>query len=694
LQFAVDAGMRRIALVLALFLVTSIAGAIMAASPSSTVKAEVPHGVISIAFDDNYQDQFDYAFPLMQARGINGTFYAVKNQLRDFSFDSSYMSIAELQTLQDNGNEIGSHSVTHTTFTYLSDNQIRQECNESKQILEANGLAVTNFAYPNGETNDHIDSIVDDYYRSGRTAYVAPYLMDVPTSQFRLAGFSEEPGSLATLKNMVDQVYSTNSWAIIFFHHIQPDAYGVDYTTSTQYFEGFLDYVISKGVQTLTVNQVLDLTPLSMETNFGTVTPTSGFYNLGETLAIEAFAPSAGNGERYVWLGWNGTGSGSYSGTANPAMVTLNGPVNQTALWRHEFKLSIIADNGLTSPSAGEYWYEAGSNVTVEAFAPSAGNGERYVWLGWNGTGSGSYSGLNLLASIVMNGSITQVTSLTHQYEISVVLSGVGSDLSENKVTLDGSTYASGQSFWMNSGSSHSFAFPSELEVNSGKRYIWVSSSGLSTQKSGTIIVAASGALTANYETQFFVNVSSPYGVVSGAGWYNLGSTMYATLGQSVISESSGIRQLFTDWSEDASGIDLTSDSIVVDGPKYAIASWKKQFLVTFDKTGIPNDYDASVLIDSTNHSLPFSIWVDEGAGVEFVYPNHLPNGFGSQYLLMYPSNQSLAEIDSPVTVTAQYDLQYNAEPFIVIITFSVTISLIGIVFLRKKRNLSTRTIV
>jgi hypothetical protein len=62
---------KKIPVAIALFLLAMTVLAIMTASTSFMVKAEVPpHGVISMAFDDNYQNQYDYAFLLMQARAI------------------------------------------------------------------------------------------------------------------------------------------------------------------------------------------------------------------------------------------------------------------------------------------------------------------------------------------------------------------------------------------------------------------------------------------------------------------------------------------------------------------------------------------------------------------------------------------------------------------------------------------------
>jgi peptidoglycan/xylan/chitin deacetylase (PgdA/CDA1 family) len=758
--------MKTISSFFAIFLTASIFGLIVSTSIGFMVKAEVTQGVISIAFDDNYQNQFDYAFPLMQNYGIVGTFYAVSDHVGL----SGYMSYAELQTLQSSGNEIGSHSKTHTTLTSLSEEQIRQECSVSKQALEDHGLTVKNFAFPNGPTNDAVDSIVSQYYRSGRTAYIEPYLMDIPTTQFRVPGFSAElpliqPGTaLFVLEDMIDQVYSTNGWAIIFFHNIVPNGGSQDYTTSTTDFESFLQYIINKGVRTLTVNEALDLTSLSITSNYGTVTPTSGTYSIGDTINIQAFAPSVGGGERYVWLGWNGSGAGSYSGSDNPASVTLGGPVNETALWRHEFKLSVVSEAGSTSPSAGDYWYEAGANVSVEAFAPSVGGGERYVWLGWNGsgagsytgfdnpasitfdgpinqtslwrhefelsiqadygttspssgkywceagatvniealappnngeerylfkswkgTGQGSYSGSSELASVVMNSAITQLASWAHQYQISIVCSGIGSDTSETVVTVDGSPFANGATLWLQSGSSHNYEFQAAVEVSSGQRYAWENSSGLSTQKSGSFYVSGSDALSANYKIQFLLDVISPYGVVKGTGWYDSGSTAYVTMDQSIANVSQGIRYLFIGWSDDASGNSLTSEPLFVDCPKTATALWKKQFLVVFDQNGLPNDYNASIAVDSVNHNLPFSVWADDGENLHFGYPDHIPYGFGVYYVLEYPVNQSTLDVDSSISIVAQYALEYDSAQFILIFVPVVLVSLVVFVFLWKK---------
>jgi hypothetical protein len=70
------------------------------------------------------------------------------------------------------------------------------------------------------------------------------------------------------------------------------------------------------------------LTMLVNPSGSGTTSPAEGTYwhDSGQTVSIEV-SPSSG----YAFCSWVGSGSGSYSGTANPASVTMNGPVGEMA---------------------------------------------------------------------------------------------------------------------------------------------------------------------------------------------------------------------------------------------------------------------------------------------------------------------------------------------------------------------------
>ena len=62
----------------------------------------------------------------------------------------------------------------------------------------------------------------------------------------------------------------------------------------------------------------------------GTVGPTSGWRNSGAAISISA-VPANG----YSFTNWRGSGTGSYSGTNNPASITMGGPITEAATFTH-----------------------------------------------------------------------------------------------------------------------------------------------------------------------------------------------------------------------------------------------------------------------------------------------------------------------------------------------------------------------
>jgi hypothetical protein len=58
----------------------------------------------------------------------------------------------------------------------------------------------------------------------------------------------------------------------------------------------------------------------------GSVAPGSGWQNAGQTLTIKA-TPTSG----HKFISWTGVGTGSYSGTSNPATITMNSAITETA---------------------------------------------------------------------------------------------------------------------------------------------------------------------------------------------------------------------------------------------------------------------------------------------------------------------------------------------------------------------------
>jgi len=326
---------------------------------------------------------------------------------------------------------------------------------------------------------------------------------------------------------------------------------------------------------------------LIMSTNFGTTNPSVGqhWYDAGSVVPIQAFAPSLvypPGQERYVWNGWTGTGNGSYSTFNNPASVTMNGPITQTASWTRQFFLTVNTNPAevLTlNPAAvsGQGWYNSGSTATVDAVqnVDKVVGQSRYDFRSWTGA---TPTGIGNQATVFMDGPKTATANYRLQYKITFNQSGVGSDFTGTVVVIDGTGYPRGSLptwFWWDNSSSHTFTFQSPLVVTpKSKQYVWTSTTGLSSLRSGSIAVTTSGSVTGNYKTQYYLTVrTDPSGIVTipGEGWYDVTATVPLTA-PSVVGYN------FLNWDVDgvSQGTGVASITVTMDMSHTATAHYQR----------------------------------------------------------------------------------------------------------------------
>jgi peptidoglycan/xylan/chitin deacetylase (PgdA/CDA1 family) len=109
--------------------------------------AALPPKPIIITFDDGNVDNYDHAFPILNAYGFTATAYIVANRLESDGFLTS----EHLEQLVEAGWEIGSHSMTHADLAPLDWKELRTEILNSRlDIEEALEIDVRSFAYPFG----------------------------------------------------------------------------------------------------------------------------------------------------------------------------------------------------------------------------------------------------------------------------------------------------------------------------------------------------------------------------------------------------------------------------------------------------------------------------------------------------------------------------------------------------------------
>jgi len=143
-------------------------------------------------------------------------------------------------------------------------------------------------------------------------------------------------------------------------------------------------------------------------------------------------------------------------------------------------------------------------------------------------------------------------------------------------LTLDGKSYLPGElpiSFIWLSGSAHHLNTP--LQVSTGEATRLVFTSWNDGNKSASRTITQGGEYVANYTTQYNLNIESPYGNPTGAGWYDSGSSATISTDHK---EGNIIQHIFTGWSGDLTGQETTA-LVTMNEPKTIKAEWETDYL-------------------------------------------------------------------------------------------------------------------
>ena len=129
----------------------------------------LPAKPIVITFDDGYLDLYTTAYPILRAHHFKAVAYIVSG----FMTNSAYASAAQVQTMDADGIQIGSHTISHVNLQSGSNASSYHQITESKATLQRLlGHPVLDFAYPSGKFDSRIVALVQQAgYDTGVTTY-------------------------------------------------------------------------------------------------------------------------------------------------------------------------------------------------------------------------------------------------------------------------------------------------------------------------------------------------------------------------------------------------------------------------------------------------------------------------------------------------------------------------------------------
>ena len=292
----------------------------------------------------------------------------------------------------------------------------------------------------------------------------------------------------------------------------------------------------------------------------------------------------------YSYIGY---GVGSASGIPNPYgvremdsrvnyfRVGSGLPVlNEIQLWQLGYYLTITSQYGNLSGTYGFIAYstdplpepvgdrrqESYPELSAVTLPHSqTGNAARAVFLSWQGSGSGSYSGSSDDANVTMFQNITEHAKWGMQYFLNVS-SGIGS------------TSGSG---WYNANSTATYSI-NESDIYTGNMSRWNFSgwSSGATSMSVNTLITMPYSVSALWNRQYLVNGHTAHGEIKGLGWYTSGSAANVSIIGRYVNETHTRRLAFFSWSNGNTNPNITLN---VNFPVIINATFRNQSLETFE---------------------------------------------------------------------------------------------------------------
>jgi len=122
-----------------------------------------------LGFDDGWKGQITFAKPILDKYGFKASFFVVCDYVN--SGGIRRMNWQDIATLQKDGMDIESHTMTHADLNGLKQDRLDYEVGGSKQCLASDGYNSTIFAYPynSGSNDPDVVTTVGKYYDIGRS---------------------------------------------------------------------------------------------------------------------------------------------------------------------------------------------------------------------------------------------------------------------------------------------------------------------------------------------------------------------------------------------------------------------------------------------------------------------------------------------------------------------------------------------
>lgn len=213
-----------------------------------------PRGIVTLVFDDGYQEIYDSVVPLLNEYKIPAVFAVPLEGNRVEASENRAVAPWELwMSLSDQGHEIASHGITHTSLPKLSPEALDRELKEPAQALHAATLV-----YPGGGVNDIVVERAKKYYQAARTVKRGFEALP-PEDPWHLKTFDYTRRNFSILKANMRAVQAVikGAWLIETYHMVSNHDVDMTHSVPLDAFINHLAFLKRLPIQFKTIAQVM-----------------------------------------------------------------------------------------------------------------------------------------------------------------------------------------------------------------------------------------------------------------------------------------------------------------------------------------------------------------------------------------------------------------------------------------------------
>jgi peptidoglycan/xylan/chitin deacetylase (PgdA/CDA1 family) len=184
-------------------------------------------GAVSFTFDDGDPTHYDVAGPVLDDRGVKGTFFVVADTVDTLGQGG----LDGFGALADNGHEIANHTMTHTGSSQGSASEV-SDC--EAWIASNFGTPAVTFAYPNVDITDTYKNAAAALYVASRGGGTGDHVtLEGPTDWHDVPSWfisdpDTDPGYLYQVEETIaalDETITAGAWRIITVHGVGPSGF-------------------------------------------------------------------------------------------------------------------------------------------------------------------------------------------------------------------------------------------------------------------------------------------------------------------------------------------------------------------------------------------------------------------------------------------------------------------------------------